>query len=42
MLPKRYGGIVGLNNSNIIAIDAYNCTDVYQFVDFVDNMIRGK
>jgi hypothetical protein len=36
LLPKRYGGTIirGLNYSKIIAIDAGNCTDVYQFVDF--------
>jgi hypothetical protein len=34
LLPKRHGGIGGLNYSKIIAIDAGNCTDVYQFVDF--------
>lgn len=35
LLPKRYGGTIGggLNYSKIIAIDAGNCTDVYQFVD---------
>ena len=34
LLPKRYGGTTGgLNHSKIIAIDADNCTDVYQFVD---------
>ena len=33
MLPKRHGGI-GEGYSKIIAIDAGNCTDVYQFVDF--------
>jgi hypothetical protein len=33
LLPKRHGG-TGLNYSKIIAIDAANCTDVYQFVDF--------
>jgi hypothetical protein len=33
MLPRRHGGIE-LNNSKIIAIDAGNCTDVYQVVDF--------
>ena len=33
LLPKRHGG-TGLNYSKIIAIDAGNCTDVYQFVDF--------
>ena len=34
LLPRRHGGIGGLNNSKIIAIDAGNCTDVYQIVDF--------
>jgi DNA-directed RNA polymerase subunit RPC12/RpoP len=35
LLPKRYGGTIGgLSYSKIIAIDAGNCTDVYQFVDF--------
>src|SRR5215208_7133914 len=36
LLPKRYSGTIirGLNYSKIIAIDAGNCTDVYQFVDF--------
>jgi hypothetical protein len=33
-LPKRHGGIGGLDYSKIIVIDASNCTDVYQFVDF--------
>jgi Rad51 len=33
MLPRRYGGIIP-DYSKIIAIDASNCTDVYQFVDF--------
>jgi hypothetical protein len=33
MLPKKYGG-VSEGYSKIIAIDAGNCTDVYQFVDF--------
>jgi hypothetical protein len=33
MLPRRHGG-VGLDHLKIIAIDAGNCTDVYQFVDF--------
>jgi Rad51 len=33
LLPKRYGGIAG-PPSKIIVIDAGNCTDVYQFVDF--------
>jgi hypothetical protein len=34
LLPKRHGGIGGLDYSKIIAIDAGNCTDVYQIVDF--------
>jgi DNA-directed RNA polymerase subunit RPC12/RpoP len=38
LLPKRYGGTIirgGQDYSKIIiAIDAGNCTDVYQFVDF--------
>jgi hypothetical protein len=34
LLPRRYGGIAGPNYSKIIAIDAGNRTDVYQFVDF--------
>jgi hypothetical protein len=34
LLPRRYGGIAGPNDSKIIAIDAGNCTNVYQFVDF--------
>ena len=35
LLLKRYGGTIGgPNYSKIIAIDAGNCTDVYQFVDF--------
>ena len=33
MLPRRYGGI-GSDYSKPIAIDAGNCTNVYQFVDF--------
>ena len=33
LLPRRHGGI-GLNYSKIIVIDASNCTDVYQIVDF--------
>ena len=33
MLPKRYGGI-GSDYSKPIAIDAGNCSDVYQLVDF--------
>src|SRR5918994_4403134 len=34
LLPRRHGGIGGLDYSKIISIDAGNCTDVYQFVDF--------
>ena len=35
LLPKRYGGTVaGPNYPKIIVIDAGNCTDIYQFVDF--------
>jgi hypothetical protein len=33
MLPKRHGGI-GEGYSKIIAIDAGNCSDVYQLVNF--------
>jgi DNA-directed RNA polymerase subunit RPC12/RpoP len=33
MLPRRYGGI-GLDYSKTIAIDAGNCTNIYQSVDF--------
>jgi hypothetical protein len=33
LLPRRYGGI-GQDYSKIIVIDAGNCTDVYQYVDF--------
>ena len=33
MLPRRYGGI-GSDYSKSIAIDAGNCTNVYQLVDF--------
>ena len=33
MLPRRYGGI-GSDYSKTIAIDAGNCSNVYQFVDF--------
>ena len=33
MLPRRYGGI-GSDYSKPIAIDAGNCSNVYQFVDF--------
>jgi hypothetical protein len=34
LLPRRYGGIAGPDYSKIIAIDAGNCTNVYQFIDF--------
>ena len=34
LLPKRHGGIGGPDYSKIIAIDAGNCTDVYQCIDF--------
>jgi hypothetical protein len=33
MLPKRHGGLAP-DYSKIISVDAGNCTDVYQFVDF--------
>jgi DNA-directed RNA polymerase subunit RPC12/RpoP len=33
MLPRRYGGI-GTDYSKTIAIDAGNCTNIYQSVDF--------
>ena len=33
MLPKRYGGM-GSDYSKPIAIDAGNCSNVYQFVYF--------
>jgi Rad51 len=33
MLPRRYGGI-GLDYSKTISIDAGNCTNIYQSVDF--------
>jgi hypothetical protein len=33
MLPRRYGGI-GSDYSKPIAVDAGNCSNVYQFVDF--------
>jgi hypothetical protein len=33
MLPKRHGGF-GEGYSKIIAIDAGNCSDVYQIVNF--------
>jgi uncharacterized C2H2 Zn-finger protein len=48
LLPKRYGGIAGPNYTKIIVIDAGNCIDVYQFVDFarqygleVKQMLQG-
>jgi hypothetical protein len=34
LLPKRHGGTARPNHGKIIVIDAGNCTDVYQFVDF--------
>jgi hypothetical protein len=47
MLPKRYGGI-GPDYSKVIVIDAGNCSNVYQFVDFArqygletKNVLRG-
>jgi predicted RNA-binding Zn-ribbon protein involved in translation (DUF1610 family) len=47
MLPRRYGGI-GSDYSKIIAIDAGNCSNVYQSVDFarqygleIKNVLRG-
>lgn len=33
VLPRRYGGI-GSDYSKTIAIDAGNCSNIYQFVDF--------
>jgi hypothetical protein len=33
MLPRRYGGI-GSDYSKTIAIDAGNCSNIYQFVNF--------
>ena len=32
LLPKKYGGF---RNSKVFILDAGNCTDVYQFVDFM-------
>ena len=32
LMPKKYGG---LRNSKIFILDAGNCTDLYQFVDFM-------
>jgi hypothetical protein len=47
MLPRRYGGI-GSDYTKIIVIDACNCSNVYQLVDFVrqygldiKNVLRG-
>ena len=47
MLPRRYGGI-GSDYTKIIVIDAGNCSNVYQFVDFarqygleIKNVLRG-
>jgi hypothetical protein len=47
LLPRRYGGI-GQDYSKIIVIDAGNCTDVYQYVDFcrqygleIDKVLRN-
>jgi Rad51 len=47
LLPRRYGGI-GQDHSKIIVIDAGNCTDVYQYVDFcrqygleIDKVLRN-
>jgi hypothetical protein len=34
LLPKRHGGTRGPDYSKIMAIDAGNCTDIYQIVDF--------
>jgi|GEM_PF-217235 hypothetical protein len=33
LMPKKYGGFG--RNSNVFILDAGNCTDVYQFVDFM-------
>ena len=33
LMPKRHGGFG--RNSNLFILDAGNCTDVYQFVDFM-------
>src|SRR5213594_1625725 len=33
LLPKKYGGFS--RNSKVFILDAGNCTDVYQFVDFM-------
>jgi hypothetical protein len=47
MLPRRYGGI-GSDYTKIIVIDACNCSNVYQLVDFarqygldIKNVLRG-
>ena len=32
LMPKKYGG---LRNSKVFILDAGNCTDVYQFIDFM-------
>lgn len=47
LLPRKYGGI-GQDYSKIIVIDAGNCTDVYQYVDFcrqygleIDKVLRN-
>jgi Rad51 len=32
LMPKKYGG---LRSSRVFVLDAGNCTDVYQFVDFM-------
>jgi hypothetical protein len=47
MLPRRYGGI-GSDYTKIIVIDAGNCSNVYQLVDFarqygleIKNVMRG-
>jgi len=33
LMPKKYGGFS--RNSNVFILDAGNCTDVYQFADFM-------
>jgi hypothetical protein len=33
LMPKKYGGFS--RNSNVFILDAGNCTNVYQFVDFM-------
>ena len=47
MLPRRYGGI-GSDYSKPLTIDAGNCSNIYQFVDFarqygleIKNVLRG-